>query len=81
MICKILGLFVNPFTVNDKYCLLNRGDLLQHFQIQLSKKQKVLSECFLDFLNLNPIFNIFEKKMTLTSDVFLNLRTPKDAVR
>ena len=81
MIWKILGLFVNPFTVNDKYCLLNRGDLLQHFQIQLSKKQKVLSECFLDFLNLNQIFNIFEKKMTLTSDVFLNLRTPKDPVR
>ena len=81
VICKILGLFVNPFTVNDKYCLLNRGDLLQHFQIQLSKKQKVLSECFLDFLNLNPIFNIFEKKMTLTSDVFLNLRTSKDVVR
>ena len=62
VIWKILGLFVNPFTVNDKYCLLNRGDLLQHFQIQLSKKQKVLSECFLDFLNLNPIFIIFEKK-------------------
>ena len=36
---------------------------------------------FLDFLNLDAIFNIFEKKMILTSDVFLNLHTPKYVVK
>ena len=62
VICKILGRFVNPLTADDKYSLLNRGDLLQHVQIQLSKKRKIFFEFFLDFLNLNSIFNIFEKK-------------------
>ena len=28
VIGKILGLFVNPLTANDKYCVLNRGNLL-----------------------------------------------------
>ena len=31
VICKVLGLFVNPLTANDKDSLLNRGNLLQHF--------------------------------------------------
>ena len=61
MTSKILRLFVNPLTADDKYSLLNRGDLLQHVQMQLSKKRKIFVNFFLDFLNLNSIFNIFEK--------------------
>ena len=30
-----------------------------------------------DFLNFDSILNIFKKKMTLISDVFLNLLIPK----
>ena len=49
--------------------------------MQLSKKPKIFSECFLAFLNLDSILNIFRKKVTLIADVLLNLRTPKYAVR
>ena len=60
--CKILGLFVTPFTANDKYSLLNRGNFLQHFQMQLSKKRKTLSNFFLYFVKLYSILNIFKKR-------------------
>ena len=35
----------------------------------------------LRFQNSDPTFNIFQEKMTLLADVFLNLETPKNAVR
>ena len=38
VICKILGLFVNTMTVGDKYSLLNRDNLTQPIQMQLSRK-------------------------------------------
>ena len=59
---KILGLFVNPLTANDRYSLLNRGDLLRHFQMQFSQKQKTLSEFFLSFSKFRFIFKHFQKK-------------------
>ena len=61
-ICKILGLFVNPLTADDKYFLLNRDNLEQHFQIQLSHKQKIFSECFFEFSKLWFNFEYFQKK-------------------
>ena len=48
--------------------------------MQLSKKRNIFSKFFLHFRNLDSILNIFKKKMTLIADVFLNLRTPKNAV-
>ena len=36
----MLGLFVNTLTGDDKYSLLNRDNLLQDLQMQLSRKQK-----------------------------------------
>ena len=80
MICKILALFVNTLTAGDKYSVLNRGNLLQRFQMQSSQKQKTFSQIFFFFFhfrNLDSILNIFQKRMTLIADVFLNLRTPK----
>ena len=62
VICKILGLFANPFTANDKYSLLNRGNFLQQFQMRLSKKPKILSNFFLYFQNLQLNFEYFQKK-------------------
>ena len=77
----MLELSVNPLSAHDNYSLLNRGNLLQYFQMQLSQKRKIFSPFFLPFRKLDLILNIFEKKMTLIADVFLNLRTPKEVVR
>ena len=81
MICKILGLFVNTLAANDKYSPLNRDNLLQHIQMQLSQKQNIFSQFILPYGNLDSVLNILKKKMTLLADVFLNLRTPKNVVR
>ena len=50
MINKILRLFVNTLTVNDKHYQLNRGNLTQPIQMQLSEQQKTFSEFFFAFL-------------------------------
>ena len=50
--------------------------------MQLFPKRRIFSEFFLHFLKLGSIFNILKKKKkTLTADVFLNLRTPKNVAR
>ena len=53
-IFKIVGLFVNTFTADEKYSLLDRDNFTQPVQMQLSKKQKTLAQFF---------FNIFEIKI------------------
>ena len=50
VICKILGLFVNTLTGDDKYSLLTMDNLTQQIEMQLSKKQKGLSQFFSTFL-------------------------------
>ena len=50
MIDQILGLFVNTLTVHDKHYLLNRDNLTQPNQIQLSQKEKAFSQFFFEFL-------------------------------
>ena len=50
VICKILRLFVNTLTDDEKYCLLYRDNLTQPIQILLSQKQKTFSEFFSAFL-------------------------------
>ena len=62
MICNILGLFNNQLTSDDKYSLLNRGKLLQHFQMQLSQKRKIFSEFFFTFSKFKFNFEHFQKK-------------------
>ena len=61
MICKILGLFVNELTADDKYSLLNTDNLMQRIQIILSKELKTFSVFFL-FLKYRSSFEDFEKK-------------------
>ena len=46
VIHKILRLFVNTLNADEKHYLLNRDNLTQPNQIQLSQKQKTLSEFF-----------------------------------
>ena len=46
MIHKIPRLFVKTLTVNDKSYMLNRDNLPQPIQMQLSEKQKTFSGFF-----------------------------------
>ena len=62
MIHKILRLFVNTLTVDDKHYLLNRDNLTEPIQMQLSKKQKTFSEISFAFLNSLLNFKHLPKK-------------------
>ena len=81
MICKILGLFVNTLTADERYSLANANILTQQIQMQLPKKQKIFSECFPVFFKSRLGFEHFEKNVTLIAYVFPNLQTEKDVVR
>ena len=50
VICRIVGLFVDTLNTNDKYSLLNRDNLMQPIEMQLSKKQNTFSGPFSAFL-------------------------------
>ena len=50
VLCKILKLFVNTLTDDDKYSLLYRDNLMQPIQILLSHKQKTFSQFLSAFL-------------------------------
>ena len=78
---KILRLFLNILTDNDKYCLLYRDNLTQPIQILLSQKQQTFSEFFSAFLKSTLNFEHFQNKMTLLADVFPQLPSPKMVIR
>ena len=78
---KILRLFVNTLTDDDKYCLLYRDNLTQPIQILLSQKQKTFSEFFSAFLKSTLNFADFQKKMTFMADVFPKLPSTKKVIR
>ena len=81
VLCKISGLFVNTRSVDERYCLLYKDNLLQPIQILLSQKQKTFSEFFSPFLKSTLNFERFQKKMTLIADVFPKLPSPKKVIR
>ena len=59
----MLGLFIDPLTAGEKYSVLNRDNLLDDFQRQLSKETKTFSPfSFLFFVNLHLFLNLFKKK-------------------
>ena len=62
MIHKILRLFFNTLTVNDKHYMLKRDNLPQPIQMQLSQKQNTFSEFFFSFLKSSLNFKHFTKK-------------------
>ena len=51
------------------------------FRSNYVRNKKPFIYFFLHFRNLDPILNIFQKKMTLIADVLLNLRTLKNLIR
>ena len=64
---KILKGFVNTLTVNDKHYMLNRDNLTQPIQMQLSDKQKNFFNFFSAFLKSILIFKHLRKKDDLRS--------------
>ena len=78
---KILRLFLNTLTDDDKYCLLYRDNLTEPIQILLSQKQQTFSEFFFLFLKSSLNFEHFQKNMTLIAHVFAKLPSPKKVIR
>ena len=78
---KILRLFVNTLTDDDKYSLLYRDNLMQPIQILLSQTQKTFSQFFSLFFKSALNFEHFQKQMTLMDDVFPQLPVPKKVIR
>ena len=62
VICKVLGMFVNILTADDKCFRLNRDNLRHPIQMQLSDKQKKNYQFFSDILKSKWNFKHFEKK-------------------
>ena len=62
VLSKILGLFVNTLTDDEKYSLLYRENLTQPIQILLSQKRKTFSQFFAAFLKYTLNFAHFQKK-------------------
>ena len=81
VLCKILGLFVNTLSEDDRYCLLYKDNLLQPIQILLSQKQKTFSQFFSSFLKSTLNSEHFQKKINLIADVFPKLPSPKIVIR
>ena len=62
LLWKILRLFVNILTNDDKYSLLYRDNLTQPIQIPLSQKEKSFFELFSAFLKSTLNFERFQQK-------------------
>ena len=78
---KILSLFVNTLTVNEKHYLLTRDNLTQTIQMQLSQQQNTFSEFFFEFLKSILNFQNLLKMMTLVADVCREIAAPRNMVR
>ena len=78
--CKILRPFLNTLTPDNKYFLLNRGNLTQPIQMHLSQKQQIFSQVFIQFSKVTLNFKHFQIKLILIAYVCPKLRTPKDVV-
>ena len=78
---KILGLFVNTLSEDDRYCILYKDNLLQPIQILLSQKQKTFSQFFSAFLKSTLNSEHFQKKINLIADVFPKLPSAKKVIR
>ena len=60
--CKVLRMFVNKLTSDDKYWLCNRDNIRQPIQMQLSLKDKTFSEFDSAFLKWRLNFEHFHQK-------------------
>ena len=81
VIYKILRLFVNTLTADDKLYLLNRNNLTSPIQMSLSLKQKTFPQFFFAFLESILNFKHLAKKDDPHSYVFLETLATKNMVR
>ena len=56
-------MFINALIADDKYSVLNRGNLLQRFHTELSQKRKTFSQFFFAFSKFRFNFEHFRKKV------------------
>ena len=64
VIYKILRLFVNTFTTDDKYSRLNRDNLTQLIDMKLCQKKNFFRHFACGVLEIKSNFQEFEKKIT-----------------
>ena len=81
MTCKVLKLFVNTLTADDKYSLVTRENSMQAIQMRLSEKQNSFSEFLCAFFESKTNVEPFKKKVTLIAYEFWKLPTSKNVVR
>ena len=81
VINKIVRLLVKTLTADDKHYLLNRENLAQPIQIQLSENKKSSMNFGFAFLKSVLNFKHLSKKKTLTADVIPEIPSPKNTVR
>ena len=81
VLCKILGLFVNTLTEDEKYCLLYRDNLTQRIQILLSQKRKTFPKLSSEILKSTLNFEPFQKKDDPHSRCVLKLPSPKKGIK
>ena len=74
---KILGLFVNTLTDDDKYSLLYRDNLTQQIQILLSQKPKTFSRLSSEILKPTLNFELFRKRDDPHSRCSLQVTMPE----
>ena len=80
---KILRLFVNTLTVDEKHYLLNRDNLAQANHRKLSQEQKTFCDFFFFFAFFKSILNFkhLPKKITLIGNLFPERLSPRNIVR
>ena len=81
VICKISILFPDTLSANSRYSFLNRDNLTQPIQMQLSQQQKLFSKFVSAVLKSRLNFEQFQNKMTHLDGVVPDLRTQKNVVR
>ena len=77
---QILGLLLNTLTVNCEYSRSNRENLPLPTQLTLSKKPYTFCDTFFAFLVATWNFQWSVENMSLISQAFLYLLTPKDVL-
>ena len=78
---KILGVFVKTLTPDGKYPVQYCQNLQLRIQMQLSEKQKTLSQFFIQFLESTSNLKHLKKKIMVIANVFPKLQTVKDFFR
>ena len=58
----IIIIIINTLTADDKHYLLNTDNLTQPIQMQLSQKQKIISQLFFAFLKSILNFSHFHQR-------------------